>query len=452
MQTFYVNRNAIMPNITHFMDDMVHTMSIKSDSPSPFKNLVRRIYFDFKFAVVKKGAFPGKETDHDYQLTLLGEDVYSNVKEYSFELDMVNALTGNNTPGEVLQDILTSFCEKVYPDIGDDEQVTLIGFTPRLKKTIFAISEEYKDKMMMILSWFKSTIEKLLDRHNLISTVQSYDGQQEDAPADSESVAEAEVEVTETTIPEEIAHNLDDDFVGSESAPDKVEEPVEVTDESVEKLTDNVVTAEAPVDSPSVTEEPVEAPVDNVAVEETHESPSEEKVATVPEETSPEVPHEEVADTPVKEDTPESTAPESDTKPNDVVETPREEVTETPVTEAPAEDSATESKGNVEPSNDVVDFPFEGGTVEKEDLPCGKIDSPEQGNTDYPLRQFAVGIRKTYHSQGGVIIPLDRVVMVRMEKDVDVLQVCLEHGVDVLLKGGNAIDFLKKYRDYMNYY
>lgn len=403
MQTFYVNRNAIMPNITHFMDDVVHTMSIKSDNPSPFKNLVRRIYFDFKFAVVKKGAILGKEEEQDYQLTLLGEDVYSNVKEYSFELDMVSALTGNNTPGEVLQDILTSFCEKVYPDINDDEQVTLIGFTPRLKKTIFAISEEYKDKMMMILSWFKSTIEKLLDHHNLISTVQSYDGQQEDAPAVSETPAEAEVEVTETTIPEEIAHNLDDDFVGSEAPPEPVvaeesltevkEEPVEVADEPVEKPVDDVVTAEATTDTPSAPEEPLE----------------------------------EAKEAPVT-------------------------VTETPVTEAPAEEATTAPKGTDEPSNNVVDFPFEGGTVEKEDLPCGKIDSPDQGNTDYPLRQFAVGIRKTYHSQGGVIIPLDRVVMVRMEKDVDALQVCLEHGVDVLLKGGNAIDFLKKYRDYMNYY
>lgn len=500
MQTVYINRNNEMQNIVQFMNDVVETMSLKSDNPSPFRNMVRRIYFDFKFCVCKKGAVYG--SDQLYTYTHLDETIYSNVKEYSFELDMVGALNGPRKPGDVLQDVLTSFCNEAYPNVGSDEQVTLIGFTPRLKKTIFAIPEEYKDKMMTILSWFKSTIERLLDRNHLIPTVQSYDGQKvEDEPASqpevpveeptvSESPAEPKVietpapaeispteasepapsvddvpvetevpdEVVEAAVPEEIAHNLDDDFIGGEASHEAIEasgepseEPAEVAVESVEK----------PVEETSSNEDVAKESVTEVEIEASPESPSEEKDASVPAETVPEtIREEEGGDTPVEKDTPEPEGhvPEVDDhetpveeKSDDVPEMGKAEAPSEEVTDSPAEEDTKATEGDSEPVNDVVDFPFEGGTAPTKDLPGSGIGLPADAN-DFPLRQYARGVRKTYFSEGGLVIPLDRVVLTKLDKDKDIVQVYLEHDIDILLKDGNAVDFLNKYREYMEYY
>ena len=538
MQTVYINRNNEMQNIVQFMNDVVETMSLKSDNPSPFRNMVRRIYFDFKFCVCKKGAVYG--SDQLYTYTHLDETIYSNVKEYSFELDMVGALNGPRKPGDVLQDVLTSFCNEAYPNVGSDEQVTLIGFTPRLKKTIFAIPEEYKDKMMTILSWFKSTIERLLDRNHLIPVVQTYDGQkvedeptsQPEVPMEEPAVSEAPVEpeVTETSapveisptetseptpsvddtpvetevvdevveaaVPEEIAHNLDDDFIGGEAPHEATEESDEPSEEPAEAAEEPSVEESEPVEKPSeeaspettdgtlveVKEEPAEVavepvekpveetssnedvakePVDEVETEASPESPSEEKDASVPAETVPEtIREEEGGDTPVEKDTPEPEGhvPEVDDhetpveeKSDDVPEMGKAEAPSEEVTDAPVEEDTKATEGDSEPVNDVVDFPFEGGTAPTKDLPGSGIGLPADAY-DYPLRRYAMGIRKTYHSQGGVVIPLDRVVMVQLEKDQDVIRVYLEHGIDILLKGSNATEFLGKYRDFMNYY
>lgn len=539
MQTVYINRNNEMQNIVQFMNDVVETMSLKSDNPSPFRNMVRRIYFDFKFCVCKKGAVFG--SDQLYTYTHLDETIYSNVKEYSFELDMVGALNGPRQPGDVLQDVLTSFCNEAYPNVGSDEQVTLIGFTPRLKKTIFAIPEEYKDKMMTILSWFKSTIERLLDRNHLIPTVQSYDGQkvedepvsQPEVPVEEPTVSESPVEpkvietpapaeispteasepapsvddvpvetevpneVVEAAVPEEIAHNLDDDFIGGEASHEAIEapgepseepseaakevssdvesEPVEKPGEEVSPETTEETLVEAKEEPAEVTVEPVEEPVEKtpsnedvakesvteVETEASPESPGEEKVTSVPEETSPEAPHEEISGTPVKEEAPEPEGhvPEVDghetpAKDESVV-APEDDVVEASgekeVTDSPAEEDAKETEGDSEPVNDVVDFPFEGGTAPTKDLPGSGIGLPTDAN-DYPLRQYARGVRKTYFSEGGLVIPLDRVVLTKLDKDKDIVQVYLEHDIDILLKDGNAIDFLNKYREYMEYY
>ena len=536
MQTVYINRNNEMQNIVQFMNDVVETMSLKSDNPSPFRNMVRRIYFDFKFCVCKKAAVYG--SDQLYTYTHLDETIYSNVKEYSFELDMVGALNGPRQPGDVLQDVLTSFCNEAYPNVGSDEQVTLIGFTPRLKKTIFAIHEEYKDKMMTILSWFKSTIERLLDRNHLIPTVQSYDGQKvEDEPASqpevpveeptvSESPAEPKVietpapaeisptetsepthsvddvpvetevpdEVVETAVPEEIAHNLDDDFIGGEASHEAIEapgepseepsevvkevssdvesEPVEKPGEEVSPETTEETLVETKEEPAEVTVEPVEKTPSNedvakesvteVETEASPESPGEEKDAGMSEETVTEtIREEEVEGTPVKEDSPEPEGhvPEVDghetpAKDESVV-APEDDVVEASgekeVTDSPAEEDTKATEGDSEPVNDVVDFPFEGGTAPTKDLPGSGIGLPTDAN-DYPLRQYARGVRKTYFSEGGLVIPLDRVVLTKLDKDKDIVQVYLEHDIDILLKDGNAIDFLNKYREYMEYY
>lgn len=411
MKTLYINRNDAFPYIREFINDVVKTMSLKSDNPSPFKNMVRKIYFDLKFAVCSK---------YSPSYVHLDETQCTNIQEYTFELDIDKAWS-QRIGGLLLDEGIFSFCTEAYPKLGDDEVVILIGFTTRLKKTIFAIpkdlatsTEDNKEKMMKILSWFKSTIEKLLDRHNLIQVVQSYDGKQVEEGGESnaevpteETVAnEASVEteatetetnesvssveetpvemevaddVVETTFPEEIAHNLDDNFVGEEVK---------------EEYSGGV-------------DEPVEEPADKVETEVVTEAAAEEEGG-------------------------------------DVAEAPLEDETK----DAPVEEDVK----TTEPVNDVADFPFEGGTPVTKDLSGDGINSQEQGNTDYPLRQFALGIRNTYSSEGGLIIPLDRVIMVKLEKDEDSIRVYLEHNVDVVLKNGNAIDFLKNYQEYMNYY
>ena len=415
MKTLYINRNDAFPYIREFMNDVVKTMSLKSDDPSPFKNMVRKIYFDLKFAVCSK---------YTPSYVHLDETQYANVQEYTFELDIDKALP-QRIGGLLLDEGIFSFYTEVYPKLGDGEVVILIGFTPRLKKTIFAIpkdmatsTEDNKGKMMKILTWFKSTIEKLLDRHNLIPVVQSYDGKQveegpesnaeapteetvaneaqveteatetetnESLPSVEETPAEMEVadDVVETTFPEEIAHNLDDNFVG---------------EESLEEMKEEYSTG---------VDEPDEEPADKEEMEVPTEAAAEEEGG---------------------------------------------DVAEVPLEEEAKDVSVEEDVKTTEPVNDVADFPFEGGAPVTKDLSGDSINSQEQGNTDYPLRQFALGIRKTYFSEGGLVIPLDRVVMVKLEKDKDGIKVFLEHNIDILLENSNAVEFLKKYRDYMNYY
>ena len=422
MKTLYINRNDAFPYIREFINDVVKTMSLESDNPSPFKNMVRKIYFDLKFAVCKEHRLLG--SDHPYIDFHLDETQCANIQEYTFELDIDKAWS-QRIGGLLLDEGIFSFCTEAYPKLEDGEVVTLIGFTPRLKKTIFAIpkdmgtsTEDNKEKMMKILSWFKTTIEKLLDRHNLIPVVQSYDGKQveegpesnaeeptevtvvneapveteatetetnESVPSVEETPAEMKVvdDVVETTFPEEIARNLDDNFVG---------------EESLEEMKEEYSTG---------VDEPDEEPADKVEMEMVTEAAAEEKGG-------------DVAEAPLEEEA-KDVAVEEDVK-------------------------------TTEPVNDVADFPFEGGTPVTKDLLDDSINSQERGSTDYPLRQFALGIRNTYSSEGGLVIPLDRVVMVKLEKDEDSIRVYLEHNVDVVLKNGNAIDFLKNYQEYMNYY
>lgn len=329
MEKFDIVAEDYFNRIGEFFDELGETITSNGEAQSPFNHMVRRMFFDLKVGV------RNKENSH----------AFSDIKEHTFELDLVSVNNGAFKPSEVLTEALASFVKETYSLEGTGEHVDIIKFTPRMGKTIFAIPNQYKDKTVIILTWFKSTVEKLLSKHGLTTLVSSYDEQP------------SNVEIEEVTHEPEVV----------------VEEPVTTT--TLSELEESFP-EEVGVESP---EEPEYYP-------------------------EAEVPYSEDAE---------------------------------PVAEEPAED------------NGDVGLTYTLDEDEAEEQPEEPVSEDSSVEENIPLLQFGRGIRKTYLSQGGVLIPLDEVMLVQMAKNEEAIRVFLGHGVEVSLKDDNAVDFLRAYKNYM---
>ena len=159
MEKFDIVAEDYFNRIGEFFDELGETTTSSGQTSSPFSNMVRRMFFDFKVGV------RNKENSH----------VFSDIKEHAFELDLVYLNNSTSKPSDILTEATSTFIKGAYPSLGEDEHVDIIKFTPRMGKTIFAIPTQYKDKTVIILTWFKSTVEKLLSKHGLTTLVTSYD-------------------------------------------------------------------------------------------------------------------------------------------------------------------------------------------------------------------------------------------------------------------------------------